>query len=56
MAKPRIFISSTFYDLRQVRSDLDQFIEALGYEPIRMKKVIFLMVKRKSWKSIVIKR
>ena len=35
MAKPRIFISSTFYDLRQVRSDLDQFIEALGYEPIR---------------------
>ena len=35
MAKPRIFISSTFYDLRQVRSDLDQFIESLGYEPIR---------------------
>lgn len=35
MAKPRIFISSTFYDLRQVRSDLYQFIESLGYEPIR---------------------
>jgi hypothetical protein len=35
MAKPRIFISSTFYDLRQVRSDLDIFIENLGYEPIR---------------------
>lgn len=35
MAKPRIFISSTFYDLRQIRSDLDTFIDNLGYEPIR---------------------
>lgn len=35
MAKPRIFISSTFYDLRQVRSDLDTFIESLGYDPVR---------------------
>lgn len=35
MAKPRVFISSTFYDLRQVRQDLDQFILSLGYEPIR---------------------
>jgi hypothetical protein len=35
MAKPRIFISSTFYDLRQVRSNLDTFIENLGYDPIR---------------------
>lgn len=35
MAKPRIFISSTFYDLRQIRSDIDLFIENLGYEPIR---------------------
>lgn len=35
MARPRIFISSTFYDLRQVRSDIDFFIESLGYETIR---------------------
>ncbi|GET23153.1 DUF4062 domain-containing protein [Prolixibacter denitrificans] len=35
MAKPRVFISSTFYDLRQVRADLDMFIEGLGYEPVR---------------------
>ena len=35
MAKPRIFISSTFYDLRQVRADIDNFIENLGYEPVR---------------------
>lgn len=35
MAKPRIFISSTFYDLRQVRADLDFFIDQMGYEPVR---------------------
>lgn len=35
MAKPRIFISSTFYDLRQIRVELDKFIESLGYEPVR---------------------
>jgi hypothetical protein len=34
MAKPRIFVSSTFYDLRQVRLDLDRFIRDLGYEPV----------------------
>jgi hypothetical protein len=35
MARPRIFISSTFYDLRQVREDLHRTIRELGYEPIR---------------------
>lgn len=35
MARPRIFISSTFYDLRQIRVELDKFIESLGYEPVR---------------------
>lgn len=34
MAKPRIFLSSTFYDLRQIRADLDRFIKDLGYEPV----------------------
>lgn len=34
MAKPRIFISSTFYDLKHVRADLDRFIRELGYEPV----------------------
>ena len=31
MAKPRVFISSTFYDLKQVRADLKIVIESLGY-------------------------
>lgn len=35
MAKPRIFLSSTFYDLKQVRADIDIFIENLGYDPVR---------------------
>ena len=35
MARPRVFISSTFFDLRQVREDLERFILELGYEPIR---------------------
>lgn len=34
MAKPRIFVSSTFYDLRQVRADIERFIKDLGYEPV----------------------
>jgi hypothetical protein len=34
MASPRIFLSSTFYDLRQVRSDLEGFIRGLGYEAV----------------------
>ncbi len=34
MAKPRVFVSSTFYDLQQVREDLDRFISGLGYEAV----------------------
>ncbi len=35
MAKPRIFISSTYYDLHYVRDDIERFIKELGYEPVR---------------------
>jgi len=35
VAKPRVFISSTFYDLRYVREDLERFVLELGYEPVR---------------------
>jgi len=34
MARPRIFVSSTFYDLKHVRNDLDSFITSLGYDSI----------------------
>lgn len=32
MAKPRVFISSTYYDLKYIRRSVEQFIESLGYE------------------------
>lgn len=34
MATPRVFISSTFYDLKQVRNNIGDFIKGLGYEPV----------------------
>jgi len=34
MAKPRIFVSSTYYDLKHIRNNLEAFIETLGYETI----------------------
>lgn len=34
MAVPKVFISSTYYDLKQERSNLAEFIKGLGYEPV----------------------
>lgn len=34
MAKPRIFISSTYFDLKSVRADLEHFIRERGYDPV----------------------
>lgn len=34
MADVNIFISSTYYDLSQVRQDLRDFISGLGYTPM----------------------
>lgn len=34
MAVPRVFISSTYYDLRQVRNNIGDFIKNLGYEVV----------------------
>lgn len=34
MAKPRIFVSSTYYDLRHIRKSLEAFIDGFGYEPV----------------------
>lgn len=34
MAVPRVFISSTFYDLKQVRFNIGDFIKNLGYEAV----------------------
>ena len=34
MSKPRIFVSSTYYDLRVIRADIERFMKEFGYEPV----------------------
>lgn len=38
MAKPRIFVSSTYYDLKYIRAGIESFVSNLGYEPILFEK------------------
>lgn len=38
MAKPKIFISSTFYDLKHIRASMEEFIDNLGYEAVLSEK------------------
>lgn len=38
MAKPRVFISSTYYDLKHIRASLDIFVDSFGYEPVLSEK------------------
>jgi len=38
VAKPRIFVSSTYYDLKHIRASLELFITSLGFEPILSEK------------------
>lgn len=38
MPKTRVFISSTCYDLSQVRADLENFIHTMNYESVRNEK------------------
>lgn len=35
MARPQVFISSTYYDLKSVRDDIARFLRDVGYESIR---------------------
>lgn len=34
LARPRVFVSSTYYDLRHIRNDLRSFIYQYGFEPV----------------------
>lgn len=34
MAIPRVFISSTCYDLKYIRENLKYFIRTIGYDPV----------------------
>ena len=34
MAKPRVFVSSTYYDLKYVRERLNRFLMSYNMEPV----------------------
>ncbi|EGQ7962989.1 DUF4062 domain-containing protein, partial [Vibrio parahaemolyticus] len=34
MASPRVFVSSTCYDLKYIRENIKYFVKTLGYEPV----------------------
>ncbi|NVK52490.1 MAG: DUF4062 domain-containing protein [Flavobacteriaceae bacterium] len=38
MSKPRIFVSSTYYDLKFIRGTLETFINEYGFEPVLFEK------------------
>jgi len=38
MSKPKIFLSSTYYDLKHIRSSIENFIDSLGYESVLSEK------------------
>ncbi len=38
MSRPRVFVSSTYYDLKHLRSSIDNFIESLGFDSILSEK------------------
>jgi hypothetical protein len=38
MARPRVFISSTYYDLKYIRGGLEAFVKQTGYDPILFEK------------------
>ncbi|OAF10997.1 hypothetical protein AYJ54_08675 [Bradyrhizobium centrolobii] len=38
MARPRVFVSSTYYDLKYIRGGLEAFIKQIGYDPILFEK------------------
>jgi hypothetical protein len=38
MARPRVFISSTYFDLKHVRAGLDAFLRELGYDSVTFEK------------------
>ena len=38
MAVPRVFVSSTYYDLKHIRASLDHFIRSMGFESVLSEK------------------
>ena len=56
MARPRVFVSSTYYDLKHIRASLDLFIEQLGYESVLSEKGDIAYAHDSGWMSPAIGR
>ncbi len=42
MARPRVFISSTFYNLKEVRAALEEFVGQMGYDAVVTDNITYL--------------
>lgn len=42
MAKPRVFLSSTYYDLKHVRERIERFLANFGMEPVLFEMIMLL--------------
>lgn len=42
MARPRVFISSTFYNLKEVRAALEEFVRQMGYDAVVTDNITYL--------------
>ena len=38
MSTPRVFVSSSYYDLKHMRSSMEKFIESMGFQAILSEK------------------
>ena len=56
MAHPRVFISSTYYDLKNVRADIERYIKDRGFDPVLNERGHIPYGNEKNSKNIVIKR
>ena len=54
--KPRIFISSTFYDLKYIREDLANFVRSYNYEPVLFEDGILGILREENWIPHVMSR
>ncbi len=54
MAVPRMFISSTCFDLHEVRRNIRDFISNFGYEPVMSEYGDIFMIMIKMSKTLVL--
>ncbi len=56
MVKPRVFVSSTYYDLKYIRNSLKSFIGSFGYEAVLFEDGDILMITKFLWINLAIQK